>query len=42
MQEQEPSKDEKIEAARFDFFMFKQCMFDLLDEVKGNHTKSKA
>lgn len=33
---------EKIEAARFDFFMFKQHMFDLFDEFKGNHSRVQA
>ena len=32
-------KDEKIEAAKFDFFMFKQTLLDLFDEVKGNHSR---
>ena len=36
---EELDKDERIEAARFDFFMFKQTMYDLLDEVKGNHSR---
>lgn len=35
----EEEKNEKIEAARFDFFMFKQTMYDLLDEMKGNHSR---
>lgn len=36
--EQEEQKDEKIEAARFEFFMFKQTMYDLFDHLKGNHS----
>ena len=32
-------KDEQIEAAKFDFFMFKQTLLDLFDEVKGNHSR---
>ena len=35
----ELDKDEKIEAARFDFFMFKQTMFDLFDEIRGDHSR---
>ena len=31
--------NEKIEAARFDFFMFKQTMYDLIDEVRGDNTR---
>ena len=32
-------KDENIESAKFDFFMFKQTLLDLFDEVKGNHSR---
>lgn len=32
-------KDEQIESAKFDFFMFKQTLLDLFDEVKGNHSR---
>ena len=35
----EEEKNERIETARFDFFLFKQTIYDLFDELKGEHSR---
>lgn len=32
-------KNERVETARFDFFLFKQTIYDLFDELKGEHSR---
>lgn len=32
-------KNERVETARFDFFLFKQTIYDLFDELRGEHSR---
>jgi len=35
----EEEKNERVETARFDFFLFKQTIYDLFDELRGEHSR---